>query len=107
MPFKQADLGAQAPKGAHLAVVTDESGELLAMPPGSIIYIVEDATNPEKIFPMALRSASRRKIAFECVCHDPNCSRTLTYTLTSAAGHHMTEQDRIQQRARKELMRKP
>lgn len=105
MPFKPSDLGGQAPKVPHLGVLTDESGELLAIPPGAIMYIIEDPTNIEKIFPMALLKVNRREIVFKCVCHDPNCSRTFKYKMVSAAGQHVSERQRTQARANAELMK--
>lgn len=102
MPFEPAgNRGGSAPKQPHLGVVIDASGELLAIPPGAIVYFIEDPSNNAKIMPVALRKVSLKKLSFECQCHDPNCSRVLEYSLTRATGHHYTEEQRLKARDKK------
>lgn len=75
-----------APKGPHLAAVTDESGLATALPPGAMIHVVEDARDWRKVHRMVLVLVSLKKLVFRCMCN-PNCTVVRTYTLREAGRH--------------------
>lgn len=104
MPFKPADSGGgEAPKEPHMVMLTGNGNEGIAIPPGCILYIIEDAKDPSKMFPMGFIKVNRKAIHFRCLCHDPNCTRTFVYKLQGAAGHHNSEQQRTQAHVKKQL----
>jgi len=103
MPFVPHQIGGDAPKVAHLGVVTDESGEVLALPPGAVFYIIEDATNPQKLFPMVLLRVNRKKLVFQCPCGKPECNRVYEYTLSRGLGHHFSEANRSEALVKRQL----
>lgn len=79
-----AEKGPQVP---HLGVVMDEMGSLMALPPGSNIYLIEDSHNPNKITPMVLVKVSLKAITFRCSCGQKGCTRVMTYKL-AMTGYH-------------------
>lgn len=86
MPYVPKELQGIAPVQPHLALLTDEHGGVTAIPPGATIFIIEDPTKLDRIFPMILAKVTRRSIHFICGCG--KCRRTYVYTLSSAGGHH-------------------
>jgi len=104
MPYQPKDVsGGLAPKTGHLGILTSSDGEVLAVPPGAIVYVIEDSTDPSKMFPMGVVKINRQAMKFKCLCHDPNCTKTYTYKLVGAAGRHESEQQRTQAHVKKQL----
>lgn len=65
MPIEPAGTEARAPAGGHFALLVDESGQRLAIPAGASLWLVEDASQADKIFPMFLKKVSHKKLVFE------------------------------------------
>lgn len=63
-------------EGPHLALVTSETMEAIAIPPGAMMLIVEDPTRADGVFPIVLLSVSRKHMKFQCGCGLVNCTRT-------------------------------
>lgn len=57
--------GAPPPKEAHLAVIFDRAGRMLPLPPGTQLFLVEDPSRPDKIFPMVIKKISHKALVFE------------------------------------------
>lgn len=87
MPIVKSELIGEAPKGAHLAVVTGADGSAMAIPVGALMYVVLDPTRPDRVWPMELVKVTEKGLRFRCPCRKPNCTRVLRYSLT-AEGHH-------------------
>ena len=98
MGFKANDLGGDGPKPGtgHLGLL-HAVGQVTAIPPGAGVYIIEDSTNVEKIFPLVLFSVSRRKLVFVCPCHQCKTSPNpvkLSYVLSKGTAPHFSEKQR-------------
>ena len=65
MPLKPNAVEQVGPDQPHFALLMDESGVRLAIPPGASLWIVEDKNHADKIFPMILRKVSHSKIVLE------------------------------------------
>lgn len=57
----------QAPTGAHLALKISEDGEWMAIPEGATLWLVEDASRQDKIFPLILKQVRHNKLVFVMV----------------------------------------
>lgn len=57
--------GNPPPKGPHLAIVFDKAGRMLPLPPGTQMFLVEDPSRPDKIFPLILKKVSHKALVFE------------------------------------------
>lgn len=97
MPFEPKSLEGKVPDGAHLAVLTDESGLFTAIPPGATVLLVEDPSRMDRVFPMILAKVNRRTMEFICGCGEQGCTRRYVYKLLSGGGHHVNRQTRTQQ----------
>lgn len=53
-----------APRKAHLAWLIDEGGQRAAIGEGASLWIVEDATDQSKIFPLVLKKVSHKMLTF-------------------------------------------
>lgn len=72
----------KGPDEGHFALLLND-GARGAIPPGASLWLVEDYTQPEKIYPLTLKKVSVKKIVFEMIQADG--SRTeYVYQLTSA-----------------------
>lgn len=60
----------------HLALLTDETGTAIAIPPGANLFIIEDASRADGVFPLVLLAVSRKNLRFQCGCGIPKCTRT-------------------------------
>jgi len=96
MPFAPSSIEGDVPEGAHLAVLTDESGLATAIPRGATVYLIEDPTRADRIFPMVLYSVSKTKIVFLCGCGERGCTRRYDYALTRKLGHHVAHSQRTE-----------
>lgn len=94
MPFVPKEIEGTAPTKPHFTVLTDESGLAMAIPPGATMFIVEDPTRMDKVFPLILLSVSRRRIVFACGCGNASCTRKYVYTLARGLGHHSSSEAR-------------
>lgn len=83
MPLKPNMTEVKGPDEAHFALLTDESGMRLAIPPGASLWIVEDKSQADKIFPMVLRSVRHNRIVLEMKQLDGS-STQYVYQLTTA-----------------------
>ena len=97
MPFEPKSLEGDVPAGAHLAILTDESGLFTAIPVGATVLLVEDPSRMDRVFPMILAKLSRTKMEFICGCGEQGCTRRYAYKLLGGGGHHVNRQTRTQQ----------
>lgn len=82
--------GAPAPVGAHLAVLKDATtNDLIAIPKGAVMYIIEDPTDKDRIFPLVLMSVSLKRIVFGCTCRRPGCNVRYEFR-ASRTGNHVS-----------------
>lgn len=66
MPIiREEGKGAPPPKGPHLAIVFDKAGRMLPLPPGTQLFLVEDPSRPDRIFPMVIKKVSHKALVFE------------------------------------------
>lgn len=65
MPFEPREVEERGPSEAHLALLVDQSGARLAIRPGASLWLVEDKSQADKIYPLTLRKVSHKKITFE------------------------------------------
>lgn len=92
MPIQiRSDIEGDVPNEPHLALLTDDTGLATAIPVGATLYIVEDASRADKVFPVVLAKVSRRAIVFVCACGEPNCNRTYRY-VNNVQGWHKPKQ---------------
>jgi hypothetical protein len=76
MPIVKRKEG-EKPEGAFLGLHVGNK-EVLRIPPGAMLDLVEDANSPSRIFPLVLKSVRRDKIVFTLAGTD------YTYKLHSA-----------------------
>lgn len=69
----------RGPSGAHLALVTNISGAATAIPPGALMYLVEDPRDINKIFPLVLADVDHKHLRFRCGCGKKGCTRTVVF----------------------------
>ena len=75
------------PKEPCLMLLTGPQ-EVSIVPVGSVLFIVEDPENPEKIIPVVLREVGKGTIKFTCACDNkPACDRKHTYRRSSTGRH--------------------
>jgi hypothetical protein len=87
---KDAVPEAHAPKGGHLAVLTNaERQEVMAIERGHTIFIIEDPKRADKIFRFILVSATNKRLVLKCHCGNPKCTAVYTYT-ASKRGQHLS-----------------
>ncbi len=88
MPIEiRHDIEGEPPVGAHLAVLTDDTGHAMALPVGCTMYIIEDPTRADKTFPVVLARVNRRVIEFLCACGNPSCTRKYRF-VNNVSGWH-------------------
>lgn len=83
MPVKPAPTEQHAPTGGHFALLMDSSGARLAIRPGASLWLVEDASQMDKIFPLTLSKVSVKKLKFTMVNQDGGVTE-YSYRLESA-----------------------
>ena len=83
VPLKPSHLEGAVPTQPHFALMMDDSGTRLAIPPGASLWLVEDASQMDKIFPLVLKKVSLKKIVFELRQPDGKVTE-YTYQLTTA-----------------------
>lgn len=82
----------RGPNGPHLALVTNISGAAVAIPPGALMYLIEDAGNINKIFPLVLAEGLDHKhIRFKCGCGKEGCNRTVVFKATWKGYHPQSD----------------
>lgn len=83
MPIQKRDTEGEKPRDPHLALLMDESGMRLAIPPGASLWIVEDPSDETKVFPLTLSKVSHKALTFQMA--DSNGALVeYKYKLTSA-----------------------
>jgi hypothetical protein len=84
MPFVPGGTKAEVPVGPHFAlqVIEDDVPMSVAIPPGSQLYLVEDASRVDKVFPFILKKLSHEKIVFHMADADGHVSEYV-YKLAS------------------------
>lgn len=65
MPLKPRDIEAVGPDEPHFALLMDGTGARLAIRPGASLWLVEDKSQADKIFPLTLKKVSHKKLVFE------------------------------------------
>ena len=94
MPIKPNDTEVKGPDEGHFALLTDESGMRLAIPPGASLWIVEDKSQADKIFPMVLKSVRHNRIVLQM--RQPDGSATdYVYQLTTAKPQSKSAYERL------------
>lgn len=83
MPVEPTMQEATGPRQAHFALLMDDSGMRLAIPPGASLWLVEDRSQADKIFPLVLKKVSVKKIVFEMRQADGSACE-YTYQLMTA-----------------------
>ena len=83
MPYKPAQGEQAAPRSGHFALLMDTSGTRLAIRPGASLWLVEDASQMDKIFPLTLSKVSVGKLKFTMANADGGVSE-YTYKLESS-----------------------
>lgn len=82
MPFKPAHTEGKAPEAGHFALLYNDAGARLAIRPGASLWLVEDPSQADKIFPLTLRKVSLKAITFQMTQADGSTSEYV-YKLTS------------------------
>jgi hypothetical protein len=82
VPIEKRDLEAAGPNAPHLALLMDDAGMRLAIPPGASLWLVEDKNRQDKIFPLVLKKVSVKKLVFEMRQADGSAME-YTYSLVS------------------------
>jgi hypothetical protein len=92
------DIGGEveAPRGAHLALQLAD-GEVLAIPVGATMFIIEDPLRPEKIFPVILAAVHHNKLTF--FAHSLNSKSTRRIDFVASVKGQFLSSQRDQQRA--------
>lgn len=94
MPLKPNAQENAGPSEPHFALLMDESGMRLAIPPGASLWIVEDKAHADKIFPMILRKVNHSRIVMEM--RQPDGSVTeYVYQLTTAKPKSKSAYERL------------
>ncbi len=83
MPFIPAQTEAKAPEGGHFALLYSETGARLAIRPGASLWLVEDPSQADKIFPLVLKKVSVKKLIFQMTQADGSTTE-YAYVLQSA-----------------------
>lgn len=65
MPIKPRELEGDVPSKPHFALLINDMGQRMPIPPGASLWIVEDAADQSKIFPLTLKKVSHDLITFE------------------------------------------
>ncbi len=65
MPFEPRETEERGPDVGHLALLIDGSGARLAIRPGASLWLVEDKSQADKIYPLVLRKVTHKKLTFE------------------------------------------
>ena len=83
-----SDGGGKAPTKPHLGVVTNATtNDVMAIPPGAVMYIIEDPTDKDRIFPLVLLSATVKRIVFGCACKRPGCNVRYEFRASRSGNH--------------------
>lgn len=64
MPLERPSTEGKAPTESHLALLMDASGLRVPIPPGASLWVVEDASDQNKIFPLTLKEVSHKRLVF-------------------------------------------
>lgn len=83
MPVQARDGESPGPDQPHLALLIDEAGMRLAIPPGASLWLVEDKSDQSKIFPLVLKKVSHKMLVFEMLGKDGAVTE-YRYQLTTA-----------------------
>lgn len=86
MPVIREELSGKAPDQPHLGVLR-RGDVMLAMPPGSNMFIVTDPTRPDGVLPLLLVKVTEKAITFRCNCGESSCTRVLQYRLKATGWH--------------------
>lgn len=62
MPYKPDGESVEGPRGPHLALFTDDGW--IAIPEGATLWIIEDGTRADKIYPLQLVKVGATKLGF-------------------------------------------
>ena len=82
MPFVPSQHEYKGPDGAHLCLMAGD-GRMIGIPPGASLWLVEDKTQQDKIFPLVLKKVSVKKLTFVLMMADGS-STEYVYQLTTA-----------------------
>ena len=65
MPIKPRELEGDVPTKPHFALLINEMGQRMPIPPGASLWIVEDPADQSRIFPLTLKKVTHDMISFE------------------------------------------
>lgn len=94
MPYKPTHTEQRAPTTGHFALLMDTSGTRLAIRPGASLWLCEDASQMDKIFPLTLSKVSLQKIKFQMANADGGVSE-YSYKLESTRPLNKAALDRF------------
>lgn len=83
MPLVPNAVEEAGPGVPHFALLIDEAGMRLAIPPGASLWLVEDRSQADKIFPLVLKKVNHSRIVFEMRQADGSVTEYV-YQLTTA-----------------------
>lgn len=85
---KQNDTGAKAPNGPHLGLHTgNATNDVIAIPKGSVMYIITDPTQKDGVLPVVLMSVSPKRIVFGCGCKGKSCNVRYEFRASRTGNH--------------------
>lgn len=83
MPYKPVADEEVGPTGGHFALLVDASGKRMAIRPGASLWLVEDKSQMDKIYPLVLKKVAMKKLVFQMQQADGSVV-DYEYTLTTA-----------------------
>ena len=96
--------GGEAPSGPHLGLLQNEAGEVLAIPRGAVLYIIEDPKRPDKIYPLVLMGVSRKELTFKAYTNDARSTRIVRFKAEWSGKFMATSRDIERAKKQREAM---
>ena len=81
----------EPPSEPHLGILTDESGDVTAIPPGAILYLIENPAKYDGVIPLVLLKVSRKRLTMRCGCGKKGCSRQVKFEAKWTGTHPRPE----------------
>lgn len=87
MPLVRHAWEGEAPKEAHLALITG-ADEGIAIPVGAVMCIVENAAKLDGgVVPLILERVSKTRLTFRCACGQKGCTRRVRFQAKWEGSH--------------------
>lgn len=88
MALERTSDGGVAPTKPHLGVVTNkETNDVLAIPPGAVMFIITNPKLKDGVLPVVLMSVSEKRIVFGCACKSPSCNVRYEFRASRSGNH--------------------